>query len=494
MIAQKKEWLIVLLLFGVSLFTRNYQLAKKPNGFFCDEASIGLNAYKLLTSGKDEYGKKWPIFFEAFGEYKNPIQIYSTIPIVAIFGPTVESVRLVAGIWGSLGVVICYWLVAKTIDKKTGFLTAVMLMVLPWHWHLSRSAMEGMMAMVSLTFLGIYWWIQKKYYWATACLCLAAYSYFPGRILMPLLGLGLVIMDRKMVDLKKITVWAMALMWPMATHILAGPGMSRWQQVKGEIEPVRMVETYLAHFGFNFLVIKGDAGMKGQDVVRHSVLGLGQLYWWQMLLVAVGLIWGKKIDKKIWAISVLILLLYPLGSAVTEVGTPQATRSILGIVPLTLLMGLGIKNINKSKLIFALMLAITMVSAIDFWQKYDQYEVSGSKYMGWQSGMEESLKYLATRQKDFDQVSISHRFNQAGTMVEFFKLSLDCPKCQTAENPIRVEPDKRQLMALRPEDVAELEDLEPNYWFKVEKTIEYGDGETAFLIGSPVKFETDFER
>jgi len=79
-----KQKILLFLILILAFFLRVVNLEKAPAGFFCDEASIGYNAYLLLKTGKDEYGASWPIFFRAFGEYKNPIAVYLMIPSIAI--------------------------------------------------------------------------------------------------------------------------------------------------------------------------------------------------------------------------------------------------------------------------------------------------------------------------------------------------------------------------------------------------------------------------
>jgi predicted membrane-bound mannosyltransferase len=56
---------LILILF-LAFFFRFYQLGNIPFGFFCDEASVGYNAYSLANTGTDEWGVKWPLFFKAF--------------------------------------------------------------------------------------------------------------------------------------------------------------------------------------------------------------------------------------------------------------------------------------------------------------------------------------------------------------------------------------------------------------------------------------------
>ena len=64
----KKAFLLLLLIFLLASFLRLKNLAVDPPGFYTDEASVGFNAYKILTTARDEHGKFMPIFFEAFGD------------------------------------------------------------------------------------------------------------------------------------------------------------------------------------------------------------------------------------------------------------------------------------------------------------------------------------------------------------------------------------------------------------------------------------------
>ena len=67
-----------------------------PPGVYLDEAAQGYNAYSLLRTGKDEYGKSWPVFLRSFGDYKMPLYAYLTVPSVKIFGLDSFSTRFVS--------------------------------------------------------------------------------------------------------------------------------------------------------------------------------------------------------------------------------------------------------------------------------------------------------------------------------------------------------------------------------------------------------------
>ena len=103
-----KFWLILIILLAAVL--RFYKLGQVPSGFVNDEAAFGYNAYSLLKTGKDEFGKAWPIIFRSFGEGKLPVYVYLTVPSVAIFGLNEFAVRLPSALFGVLTVFMLYLL------------------------------------------------------------------------------------------------------------------------------------------------------------------------------------------------------------------------------------------------------------------------------------------------------------------------------------------------------------------------------------------------
>ncbi|MDO8610433.1 MAG: hypothetical protein Q7R95_07830, partial [bacterium] len=75
-----KRYLSVFLFVGIILlagFLRLYKLGEVPGSLDWDEASIGWNAYSLLKTGTDEYGKAWPVSIRSFNDYKPPMYVYA---------------------------------------------------------------------------------------------------------------------------------------------------------------------------------------------------------------------------------------------------------------------------------------------------------------------------------------------------------------------------------------------------------------------------------
>ena len=160
-----KPWLILLICLG-AVFLRVYRLDLSPPGLYADEASIGYNAYSILKTGKDEYGIAWPFFFRAFGDYKNPVLIYSLVPLISLNGLTPETVRLGAAIWGSLAIPLLILVtLATTKNFVLSCLAGIILSLMPWHLHYSRIGFEAITfptLMLSSLWLFLRWLKTKQ--------------------------------------------------------------------------------------------------------------------------------------------------------------------------------------------------------------------------------------------------------------------------------------------------------------------------------------------
>ena len=106
MLNNKNFYIVLITLLLIGEIMRIWDIGNNPAGFFADEASIGYNSYLILTTGKDEWGRRFPLFFRAFGEYKNPLDIYLTAPFIAIFGLNEFSVRISSAFFSTLSLLL----------------------------------------------------------------------------------------------------------------------------------------------------------------------------------------------------------------------------------------------------------------------------------------------------------------------------------------------------------------------------------------------------
>src|SRR3972149_8693105 len=93
-------FIALLAFFGICLFF--YKLQTIPQGFYIDEALHGYGAYSILETGKDEYGKAFPIVFRFYASYNPSLYVYLTTIPIKIWGLTAFSVRMVSAMAGLL--------------------------------------------------------------------------------------------------------------------------------------------------------------------------------------------------------------------------------------------------------------------------------------------------------------------------------------------------------------------------------------------------------
>lgn len=219
----------------LAVFLRFDKLGTVPPSPDWDEAALGYNAYSILKTGRDEYGKFLPLELRSYDDYKPPLYAYLTIPSVALFGLNVWSVRLPSAVAGSVAVIGTYLLVYEllfaasgisgarkkkrwegldTWDIHTGtaLISMFLLAISPWHLQFSRIAFEAntgiTLNILGLTafFLGltgIPWMAASAFFFA-----LSLYAYHSERVFVPLLVAALAVIFRRELfrDWKKVGV------------------------------------------------------------------------------------------------------------------------------------------------------------------------------------------------------------------------------------------------------------------------------------------------
>src|SRR6185437_13530166 len=114
----KLQIILFLLIVILGFFLRFIDVSQNPPGLYIYEASIGYNAYTILTTGKDEYGIPHPLWFRSFGDYKLPVYIYSVAGAMSIFGKTEFAVRIPSILSGTLTIVFFYLFLKKLLELE----------------------------------------------------------------------------------------------------------------------------------------------------------------------------------------------------------------------------------------------------------------------------------------------------------------------------------------------------------------------------------------
>ncbi len=249
----RRKWLLgAFFILLLSLLLHLPFFAKLPSGLNRDEAALGYNAYSLLQTGKDEWGKAWPISITSFGDQKLPGYVYTLIPFVAVFGLETWVIRL-PSLLASLIIILGMGLVASSLaptlklseksQLKLSLITMLLIAISPWQMHFSRVAYETHLAMAFFV-LGLASFLvalanQIKNQQRTLLIItglsftLTMLTYHSYQIFMPLLVLAsFLIFKKKVLALDKVGLSIAIFSGLLAIFLLFQGGVMQANQVK----------------------------------------------------------------------------------------------------------------------------------------------------------------------------------------------------------------------------------------------------------------------
>jgi 4-amino-4-deoxy-L-arabinose transferase-like glycosyltransferase len=361
----------LLIIFFLASFLRFYKIDQVPHGLYIDEVSIGYNAYTILTKGVDEHGVSYPLFFEAFGEYKMPIPIYLTSISIAVFGKNDFAVRFPSALFGVLTVLLFYLTVRRLFRKESvAFLSALFLAITPWHIQLSRANFEANIALFFYLLGGFLFleFLHTKNKWlivgSFVSFLLTVYIYNTYRLVAPLTLIACsFIIYKSFPKIRKFLSTAIILLFvlflPMLLFSLTPDGTQRFSSTSAFAQlshlsplqqiitsPAVVIENYLSSLTGRYLFATGDGNG------RHSVIGIGNVFRWELLFFLAGCFFLFKKRKEFSSkVVFFILFLAPLTSAFTS-PNPHGLRSLLIVLPLTVLVAYGLVVLWEKKFMF----------------------------------------------------------------------------------------------------------------------------------------------
>lgn len=390
-------------IFLLAAFLRLNQLGSIPNGFYQDESAIGYNAYSILHTGKDEWGRAWPLYFESFGDYKLPVYIYATIPSIVLFGMTEFAVRLPSAIFGILTIAVIFFLTKKLTKQTTlALFTMGFVAINPWSIHYNRATFEVSICLFLFTLgtlLLLHAFDSKKrglFLLGTLCFILSLYAYNLTRLLSPLLyilvlGYGWYL--KKSLPKKEVIfsgIISLCALIPFVVTFFSQGGVSSAQGtllfssavVKapliefksylvtvpfgfGKLFSVPMlllwqyIENIVAYFSINFLFLTGSTHG------NHGIGDVGQFYLFELPFMITGIVFMLR-QKHKWSIllSGWAILTILVASLTRDV--PHATRSFFLIFPYEVFSAYGLflflEWVRTKK--FSLRLLVVGVTAI----------------------------------------------------------------------------------------------------------------------------------
>ncbi len=206
-----------------------------PPGFYIDESSIAYNAHAVAQTGADEYGEPWPLYFRAFGDYKNPVYVYVLAAVFRVTGPGVLTARLLSAALGALAALLLGLLAVRMTGRaEAGALVGCSALLTPWLYESSRLVFEvAAYPAACALFLLALWRASRLERWGrvdvaavASSLALLTYTYSIGRLLGPLLAAGLAFFVTRRNLARVVQTWTTyALMLvPVFVFALRHPG------------------------------------------------------------------------------------------------------------------------------------------------------------------------------------------------------------------------------------------------------------------------------
>jgi len=462
-----KKFLPLFLIVILGTFLRFWQIDKAPPSLYWDEVSQGYNAYSILKTGRDEHNEFLPVAaFKAFGDYKAPVYIYLDVPFIGIFGKTTLGVRFPSALFGSLTVLLTYFLVCELFyDNKNrenfALWAAFFLSISPWHIQLSRAAYEANVA-TFFTVLGIYLFFLAKrakpkfFILSMVSFVLGFYAFNAHRVFIPLLVLLLAIIYLKdLLKKKKIIIIAvvtgLVLLLPFIIYLRTPESKLRFNEVNifSDLDIIKesnrliaqdnnsiiakvfdnrrvsyslsYVKHYLDFFNPSYLFFTGDANP------RFSLRDNGELFLWELPLLLAGayLLISQKSKTSLFIVG--WFLLSPVAGAVAR-ETPHALRSETFIPSYEIITSLGVvflidllKKINKQikSLLIVLFAGVIISSVYLFLHDYFVHFPVNFSY-DWQYGYRETVLETEKLKANYDYVAFTDSYGRPYIYVAFY--------------------------------------------------------------------------
>ena len=444
MINKKIIWVILIGIVILAAVLRLWQLGSIPPSPDWDEVALGYDAYSMIHTGRDEFGKFLPVVLRSFDDYKPALYAYLTIPSIMFFGLTVFAVRFPSAVFGVIAVIATYFLVKELFSESEwirntkykilntdmlALMSALFMAISPWSIQFSRVGFESNVgdALNILTALFFVKGLKKPWmiFFSAFFAGLGIYVYQSEKVFTPLLVLVLVLIYRKQIFamskkyLVSAVIFGLIVVLPMGFYIVTnraallrvtGTSIFSYQTelLKTDIQKlqrdkanndklglildnrrtvylVTIVSGYISHFDPNWLFITGD-------IDRHHAPNMGILYIFEIPLILLGiymLLFGD-FNKKTKLTVFAWLLIAPMPASITT-GVPHAVRTLnflptwqifsaLGLVTAIQLLSNVKLKISNLKILYVVGILFFMFSILNFAYYLDQYFVQLNYY------------------------------------------------------------------------------------------------------------------
>ncbi|MCL4418700.1 glycosyltransferase family 39 protein [Patescibacteria group bacterium] len=457
MINRKSIWILLIGIIVIAAVLRLWQLGNVPPSPDWDEVALGYNAFSIIHTGRDEFGKFLPVVLRSFDDYKPALYAYLAIPSIFIFGLSVFAVRLPSVIFGIVSVIAVFYLVLEIFEDfkykdQLSIIASFLLSISPWSIQFSRVGFEASVgtALNILAALFFLKGLKKPWFLYIFAIFAAAgiYAYQSEKVFTPLLVLALALIYRKRLFSinKKVTlsvvVLGMILVMPMILYILnnrsallrvTGTSVFSHQTelLKTNMQKLEIDKTnndvlglildnrrftyakaiasgYITHFDINWLFLEGG-------IARHHAPNMGLLYLFELpfLLIGVYKLIFDKFDIKAKILIFSWFLLAPVPASITS-EVPHTVRTLNFLPTYQIFSAIGILSAfiflsRYRSLKYVFYLSFALIFSVNFIYYLNQYFVQQNYYTSadWQYGYKQAVGEVKTLQNNYKEIVIS---------------------------------------------------------------------------------------
>lgn len=469
-----KTKILLFSVFLLGIILRFFMLGNNPPSLNWDEVSAGYNAYSILKTGKDEYGNFLPLSIRSFDDYKPALYTYLTVPSVATFGLNDFAVRFPSAFFGSLTILVIYFLTKEILAGKKlsgkkiitiSILASFFFAISPWSLQFSRAAYEGNIGLFFLLsgVLFLFKFLKKPIYIFPSLLffILSLYSYHSFRLIIPLFlaCFGVLyykeFLKQKLFITVSIVILVLCSLPIYSSFLFSSEGSSsrlsmvtifgdtpelqksierfEYSQEIGNpfgivfenrrfVYMLAVVKGYLDHYNPDFLFLHGDGG------VQHHAVDFGMLYLFSLPFILIGVYFLANNFSKRIGVLFLLMALAPLASSISS-GSPHPVRAIIMAPIFDVFFAAGIifalQKISQTfnvRVRYAIVFGLAFAFLINVLYYFNQYYVHTPREYGyfWQYGNKEAVEYVYKNKEKYDRVIFSYEYDQPYAFYLFY--------------------------------------------------------------------------
>lgn len=439
MVFFKKPLTILILITLIGAILRFYRLSSLPPSLNWDEVSHAYNAYSLYRTGKDQWGQILPIInFRAYGDYPTPLNLYFTIPSIAIFKTTNLAARFPHALIGTLLIPTVF---IAAYRWRKNYLLAVLASIFtcldPWILFTSRTVLQSNWA-VFLLALALCFYFAQKFRPAILIWGLSLFAYHNTRIFVPMLLLALAVFSRKhLVLISTVILLAVFILFSPASRVrglwvgLINPGtvatieyqrnhtslpsfLARLVYNRPVFLFTHLNSNYLGYFSPQFLAISGGTQYQ-YSLPKTGLTSLASLPFFYLGLI---LLIPLSPLLLIW------ILLAPLPAAITQdqFAVVRAT-TMLPLVQMISAFGVTwfFSRIptHFHSIILRLFLLLIVINSGLYLYKYST--IYSQQYSSsWQYGYQQVVEYIKQNYDSYDQIIFTKKYGEPHEFLAYY--------------------------------------------------------------------------